>query len=74
MSTAPITLERVPGKSSSWIMQGNVRMGILIPPAASCDPWEVWCGPEWICHRFTTENEALIALGIAAEEEELAAA
>lgn len=61
--THSITLDPVPGMSSSWVMRGTERIAILIPPKAS-EPWEVWMHGEWIAHRFDTEAEALEALGI----------
>jgi hypothetical protein len=72
--TSPITLDPVPGMPSSWVMRGTERIAILIPPVALGDAWEAWSGPEWICRRFDTEEQALAALGIIhPQHEDLAA-
>ena len=72
--TATLTLDPVPGMSSSWVMRGTERIAILIPPQTSCDAWELWMHGEWIAHRFDTEDQALAALGIIhPQHEDLAA-
>lgn len=71
---APVTIEPVHGLSSRLVMRGSERMGILFPPQTSSEPWEIWCGPEWLRNTFASEGEALEALGIvSAQLQEMAA-
>lgn len=70
--SAGITLDPVPSKRSWWIKEGATYRGVLFPPAAPGDVWEIWNRGEWIAHRFDTEAEALEALGILPEMERAA--
>lgn len=71
--SAAVTLEPVYGLASRLVMQGDERMGIVFPPQASSEPWELWFKPDWVPHHFASEGEVLAALGIAAEPEARAA-
>lgn len=68
MSTT-LTLEPVPSFKSWWIKEGATYRGILFPPAAPGDAWEVWIRGEWIAHRFESEAAALADLGILTDME-----
>jgi hypothetical protein len=67
--SVPVTLEPIHGLTSKYVILDGQCVGILYPPKTSEEPWEYWPRAELVAYRFSTETEALAALGIAAEEE-----